>query len=507
QINLLGKSLPAVSIGKGKPGSPIYRESAQSLEIELARKRERLAELSEKYTDKVPEVASAKADVEQLELLVEQARRAASRQVAGDMTVASVAIAAPPAAIEEIRQMKARQKAGGVELESLKKEAGEIRKAIAAVERKIEQSPRREQEMISMVRDYENQKQSYDDLLKKKLEADVSQNLEKRQKGTQFLVIDPANLPEEPFRPDRKKVMGGSLLLALALGFGAVIGLEAMDQRLRDVSDFRHLYKVPILGSIPALKASPASARPAASGEAPGMVSRLGAVFGNGQAKSPDRHSLFRSTDHIFGEQQKNFCSRVEYAIDSKELKVVAVTSSIAGEGKTVSTVNLANNLAGAGRKKVVLVDLDLRKSDLAKGLRFPSTPGVVERLNGSAKLEEVLRYVSSQGLSVIPSGKRIDDPWELLKGERFRAFLNELKDRFDVVLLDTPPMVPVSDTITLREHVDGFVLVFRLGYTPHVLFRQALEGIGEKKLLGVLLNGAQAKSEKYYQRYYGKYY
>ena len=108
--------------------------------------------------------------------------------------------------------------------------------------------------MISLVRDYENQKKSYDDLLKKKLEADVSQNLEKRQKGTQFQILDPANLPEEPFQPDRKKVMRISLALALALGFGGAIFLETLDQTLRDVPDFKHLFKVPILGYIPVVQ-------------------------------------------------------------------------------------------------------------------------------------------------------------------------------------------------------------------------------------------------------------
>ena len=85
--------------------------------------------------------------------------------------------------------------------------------------------------------------------------------------------------------------------------------------------------------------------------------------------------------------------------------------------------------------------------------------------------------------------------------------FLQELRDRYDVILMDTPPIVPVSDTLSFRELMDGFVLVFRLGYTPHALFRQVLEDIGEKKLLGVLLNGVPPQSERYYQRYYGKYY
>ena len=229
--------------------------------------------------------------------------------------------------------------------------------------------------------------------------------------------------------------------------------------------------------------------------------------FRERQAEATDRYTLFQSKDQIFTEQYKNFCARFEYVVDVRGAKVVAISSSIAGEGKTVSTVNLASNLASTGRKKVLLIDLDLRKSDLAKGLRFPSTPGMVELLEGTAGLNEALRFVIEQGLYVIPSGKRVSNPWGLLSGEKFRILLNEVRDQYDVILLDTAPMLPVSDTLVLRDLVDGIVLVHRLGYTPHNLFRQAIEDIGEKKLLGVLLNGVEPQSERYYQRYYGKYY
>jgi len=225
------------------------------------------------------------------------------------------------------------------------------------------------------------------------------------------------------------------------------------------------------------------------------------------QTEATNRYTLFQNKDQIFTEQYKNFCARFEYIVDVRGVKVVAISSAITGEGKTVSTVNLAANLASTGRKKVLRIDLDLRKSDLAKGLRFPSVPGLAELLGGTASLNEVLRYVIAQGLHVIPSGKRVANPWGMLSGEKFRTFLQELRDQYDVILLDTAPMVPVSDALVLRDLVDGVVLVHRLGYTPHNLFRQALEDIGEKKLLGVLLNGVEPQSERYYQRYYGKYY
>jgi len=221
----------------------------------------------------------------------------------------------------------------------------------------------------------------------------------------------------------------------------------------------------------------------------------------------PDRSVLFQGGDAMFVEQFKSLSSRFEYRIDVLGCKVVAVTSAVAGEGKTVSSVNLATNLSSSGRKKVLLVDVDLRKCDLARRVGVPPVPGLSEYLAGSASLKEILQKSPVKGLVVIPGGMRIAAPWDLLSGERFRTFHKAVREHFDVVLLDTPPVIPVSDTLALRDLVDGFVLVYRLGHTPHPMFRQAMDDIGEKKLLGVVLNAVERQSEKYYQRYYGKYY
>lgn len=219
-----------------------------------------------------------------------------------------------------------------------------------------------------------------------------------------------------------------------------------------------------------------------------------------------DRETLSLRSDPLFVEQFKSLSSRFEYRIDVLDCKVVAVTSAIAGEGKTVSTVNLAMNIASSGRKKVLLIDVDLRKCDLSKRMRVPPLPGLTELIAGAARMQDILRTVAP-GLFVIAGGMRISAPWELLSGERFRDFLKEARDRFDLVLLDTPPVIPVSDTQALRDLVDGYILVYRLGFTPHPLFRQTMDEIGEKKMLGVVLNGVKAESERYYQRYYGSYY
>jgi hypothetical protein len=115
--------------------------------------------------------------------------------------------------------------------------------------------------MVSLTRDYENLKASYDDLLKKKLDADVSQNLEKRQKGEQFQILDPANLPQEPFTPDRPKIIGIAFAFALLVGFGGAVGFEMINPTLRGKRDFQHFFPVPVLGSIPAIRDTEYEAR------------------------------------------------------------------------------------------------------------------------------------------------------------------------------------------------------------------------------------------------------
>jgi Mrp family chromosome partitioning ATPase len=110
-------------------------------------------------------------------------------------------------------------------------------------------------------------------------------------------------------------------------------------------------------------------------------------------------------------------------------------------------------------------------------------------------------------GLSLISGGEKGTTPPDLLAGETFRSFLQEMRNKFDVVLLDTPPILPVADTMSLRDQVDGFILIFRIGLTPYVMLRQALEEIDKNKIIGVVLNGVELQKYKYYQRYYGEYY
>jgi len=222
-----------------------------------------------------------------------------------------------------------------------------------------------------------------------------------------------------------------------------------------------------------------------------------------------DRKNIFdpHENDPFYSEAMRGLRAKVEHRIDAAGFRALGVTSAVAGEGKTKIAIQLAVNVASTGRKRVLLMDLDLRKSDIAREMRIGATPGLSEYLSGSVSREEIIRITSTRGLFLIPAGKPGSFPVDMLAGEKFRSFLKELRGHFDLLILDTPPILPVPDALTISEQLDAFILVFRLSYTPHKFFRQAVDELGTGKIMGVVLNGDEKKSDNYYHKYYGKYY
>lgn len=230
---------------------------------------------------------------------------------------------------------------------------------------------------------------------------------------------------------------------------------------------------------------------------------------GNGANPGRERIDLLKvgEEDQIFLEQFKALRSKLEYKLDTLAWKVIGVTSSIAGEGKTLTCAKVAASLARTNRKAVLLVDADIRKSDLSKGFGTPMHPGLTEQLLGAAAFQDVVRKTEVPGLDTVSSGTSVTAPADLLAGDGFRIFVEEARKRYDLVLVDTPPVLPVADTMSMRERLDGLIFVYRAGHTPFTMFQQATEEIGEKKILGVVMNGVEPKSERYYGKYYGHYY
>jgi capsular exopolysaccharide synthesis family protein len=211
--------------------------------------------------------------------------------------------------------------------------------------------------------------------------------------------------------------------------------------------------------------------------------------------------------DPLFHEHVNVVRAKFEYKIESLGQKVLAVTSAVAGEGKTLLSAKLALQLASSGRKKVLLVEVDFRKPVLAKVMNLSPLPGLSEYLTGAVPGKSIFQNSLQPGLYVVPAGILAGKPGDLLTGERFKKFLKTVAGEFDIVLLDCPPILPVADTLNLRGQVGGFVFVYRTGMTPHKMFKNAVDEIGEKNVLGVILNDVKRQRKAYYTRYYGKYY
>ena len=228
---------------------------------DLAAKRVRLAELSAKFTPMYPEIRRLREEISQQEKRLEERHRVERERgntpeetpprMSRPLATSSQGVGARER--EEIQRLRLQVAALDIEIESLKNDRVGIDKSSAQLETRVEKSPRREQEMVSLTRDYENLKRSYDDLLRKKLDAEMGQNLEVRQKGEKFTILDPANLPREPFSPNRPVVFGIAFVVAFMVGFGGAIGQEVVMPTLRGKRDFHQFFNIPVLASIPVI--------------------------------------------------------------------------------------------------------------------------------------------------------------------------------------------------------------------------------------------------------------
>jgi uncharacterized protein involved in exopolysaccharide biosynthesis len=246
-------------------------------------------------------VVQARWEVEQLE-----GKIAAMRQAARKAREESARGAAKPSTSKstpdleptngdtgEMRRLRGQVAEIDLEVVALKRESANVVHTIDQIQRKVERLPQREQEIIALSRDYDNIKKSYEELLKKRLESQVSQKLEEKQKGEQFQILEPANLPTQPFKPNRPMVLGLALLISLVIGAGGSIGLEMLDPTLRGTREFKDFFDMPILACLPIIRDDRLNRRLAVRRAAivGGLVSILGAylaflVVNSGKVKS-----------------------------------------------------------------------------------------------------------------------------------------------------------------------------------------------------------------------------
>jgi len=293
-------------------------------------------------------------------------------------------------------------------------------------------------------------------------------------------LVQAAEAPSSPYSPRVGRITAVGLLGGLVLGLALAFGVDALDRRVRDREEFAEIYDSPVLGLIPRSKAI------------------------SGQGSGPDR------LDAADVEAFRILRANLRYAQGAKGAKRVIVSSSTSGEGKSTVAWNLAITAARGG-SRVLLIECDLRQPQLTRRyLPGVSSTGLSHVLSGQATIGQALvdytSWIERESLGdepgqfcVILAGGTPPNPAELLASQEMVDVLDELEDRFDLIILDAPPPSLVADPIPLFDLVDGVLVVGRLDYSDRRLLadhRSRLDSVGAR-VLGLAINGTHGDVNK----------
>jgi capsular exopolysaccharide synthesis family protein len=346
----------------------------------------------------------------------------------------------------------------------------------------------------------------YEGVLKRLNETNVSKGVP----VSNMQITERADLPTAASYPRRQRNMMLATALGLFLGVGLALFVEYMDQSISTPEDVRKVVAVPTLGVVPHMRTL--RRRIYQSVRLPGRSW----AHGLPASQSAQERSLSRQLTlayhplSIFSESYRIIHTMLQLAQTDQSPQVILLTSANPGEGKTVTTVNLATTLAQSNHTVVVL-DADLRKGSCHTLLGQSNQRGLTQILTGNLTLEEGLRDTLVAGLSFVPRGAMVPNPVALLGSPKMREIVETLRGRFEFVLIDCAPAIAVSDAVVLSRLSDGVLMVIRGRKTTVEMARRAVERLeaGRARILGVVLNGIDMRDPAYagYRRYYASYY
>ena len=335
-----------------------------------------------------------------------------------------------------------------------------------------------------------------DNLLRQQGETEVISRLGENQL-TSVRIVDRALEPGEPFSPSLKKNLLAAVVLGAAIGLALAFFLSYVDRTLRTPEQVERFVQLPPLGVIPARET--------------GYVSRArGRMFPGKAASDPDDRTL--SIELIPQREPRSPIAEAYRAVRTALLlsraggvKSIVITSAFPNEGKTATAANLAVVLSQLGRR-VLLVDADLHKSRLHEVFQIPNRLGLVSVLAEGIEPSRAIVKTSVPGVFLVPSGPEAPNPSGLLASEAMQKFLELAAVNFDHVIVDSPPVLPVSDTLVFAQQTDGVVLCVRGGVTAREHVRRARDRVLRSgvPIVGVVINALQPEHAVYYRYEYG---
>lgn len=340
-----------------------------------------------------------------------------------------------------------------------------------------------------------------DFLTRRQKESMLSSRLEGLQTSN-IKIVDRAEIPQRAFSPNKQRTLLLALMLGLGGGIFLIFALNYLDNTVKSPEEVEKLLHLPALGFIPAVGAKPGHSY------YQHYYSDRKKEQSEKKIKSVELVNL-KDPESTFAEHYRNIRTSLLLSTPDQPPKIMVVTSALPQEGKTVTVINLAVAFTQLG-KKVLVIDGDLRRPRLHKIFRIKNLAGITSLLVGRSRLEDIIyRYPGEPNLHIIPSGPIPPNPVELVISKGMGEMMAKLRQHYDFIFIDAPPLMGISDAILLGEHADGLLLVAWGGKTPRKVIEKAKTEIEKYnvKLFGLILNKVNLRRFAYaYSSYHYKY-
>jgi len=346
----------------------------------------------------------------------------------------------------------------------------------------------------------ETTKALYKDFLQKTNQAKIQEH---EQHGN-MKMIDPPQVPGAPVGPNRMRTIVIGLLVSLLAGVGLVFVLEYLDNTVKTVEDVSRYTQLPALSVIPAISGRRKSALLAGSNGKKKIAPQIG--LANGVQSGSDKLVSLDSRSSV-AEAYRVLRTSVLLSSVDRPPKTILITSGQPGEGKTTTVVNTAISLAQLGAK-VLIVDCDLRKPAVHKVLGLENQRGLTTLFSSGTSIDRVIQKLSIANVSVLPSGPIPPNPSEMISSAKMKRMLSALEETYDHIIIDSPPLLRVTDPVILSTMVDGVILVVHGGKSTRDVVRRTRQelSLAGARIFGVVLNNVEPGHGAYEDYYYEAY-
>ena len=334
--------------------------------------------------------------------------------------------------------------------------------------------PKTELNLMGIERKFKINDAIYTYLLQKRSEAQIAL----ASNSPDYEIVDMArNLRGIPIQPNKKINYLLAVFLALSLPIIYFVGTEIFNNKIKEIQDIKKLVKFPVLGHI--FHSSYKTAQP-----------------------------IIDMPDSPFTESIRSIRTNLDFMIQNNESQVLLLTSSVSGEGKTFTAINLAQSFALAD-KKTVLLEFDLRRPKISKQFKISTLLGLSSFLSYKSLFDDIIQKTSIENLDIITAGEIPPNPSELISSGRTLELINLLKDMYDYIIIDSAPIGIISETFHLMKHADINIFVTRQNYTKREALISSITKISANNInkLAVILNDVNIKTSISYYGYDSKYY